>query len=481
MKILKNSIIIVLLLLGLVVRLYKVDQPVADWHSFRQADTASVTKLFLENGIDLLHPKYHDLSNIQSGKENIQGYRMVEFPIYNAVSVIFHKIISVFNPQVSIDFNSRLTSIIASLLAAFFLFLFTKKQTNSFIIAALTLSCYLFLPFNIFYSRTILPEPTANLFSILTLYFFNINLVISAIFFALAILVKPYTALIIFPILLYFSFIKLLQPKTKSNFLKLVLFSIISLAPFILWRRWIQQFPEGIPVSNWLFNDGNMRFRPAWFRWLFYERTSKLILGSYGVTALILGFSQQKNKNHLISIFGAFGILLFFSVIARGNIQHDYYQSLIIPIISIILGIGFYRLFELMSKNKIISMFLTTTVFMSMVAFSYYQVKEYYIINNYRMIEVGKEIKNIIPQNSLIIAPYNGDTAFLYQTGFKGWPTEIYDVKGIRENHPNNPIYLVSLNNDKYTNDMAKNYKTIYKTDNVTILDMNHETETTKK
>src|SRR5690348_15355906 len=69
-------------LIAIVVRLYHITYPIADWHSWRQADTAAVARNFLHFGIDPLHPIYDDLSNIQSGKDNPQGWRMVEFPLY---------------------------------------------------------------------------------------------------------------------------------------------------------------------------------------------------------------------------------------------------------------------------------------------------------------------------------------------------------------------------------------------------------------
>ena len=82
----KNKLILIfIILVAFLVRLYRIDNPIADWHSFRQADTASVTREYIENSIDLLRPRYHDLSNIQSGFDNPMGYRMVEFPFINGL------------------------------------------------------------------------------------------------------------------------------------------------------------------------------------------------------------------------------------------------------------------------------------------------------------------------------------------------------------------------------------------------------------
>ena len=84
-KILEIGFLILIFLLGFVVRLYRFNGPVADWHSWRQADTSSVSRNFVNKGFDLLHPTYQDLSNVPSGLDNPNGYRFVEFPIYNVL------------------------------------------------------------------------------------------------------------------------------------------------------------------------------------------------------------------------------------------------------------------------------------------------------------------------------------------------------------------------------------------------------------
>lgn len=77
-KILTNSVVwlFLIIVLGFVVRLYKINTPLADWHSWRQADTASVTRIFIEYGVHPLVPKYYDIStiptNIVSLKTNFE-------------------------------------------------------------------------------------------------------------------------------------------------------------------------------------------------------------------------------------------------------------------------------------------------------------------------------------------------------------------------------------------------------------------------
>ena len=87
---LKNETVIlsIIIILSLITRLYKVNNPVADWHSWRQADTASVTRIYVKEGIKLFYPRYHDVSSIQTGIYNPKGYRFVEFPLFNAIHAI---------------------------------------------------------------------------------------------------------------------------------------------------------------------------------------------------------------------------------------------------------------------------------------------------------------------------------------------------------------------------------------------------------
>ena len=43
---LKIALVFLILLVGLLLRLYRFDNPIADWHSWRQADTSAVSRNF---------------------------------------------------------------------------------------------------------------------------------------------------------------------------------------------------------------------------------------------------------------------------------------------------------------------------------------------------------------------------------------------------------------------------------------------------
>src|SRR3990172_8805031 len=163
----ENLLLAAIILVSFDFKKYKIDSPVADWHSFRQADTASVSRMYLKDGINLLYPKYHDLSGVQSGMRNDRGYRFVEFPLYNAIHVLFIKTFGGY----SLEVWGRLTTIFLSTLSTILMFLIAREVFNKWV-GLLTAFFFSFLPYSIFYSRVILPEPLATMLALLSVYLF---------------------------------------------------------------------------------------------------------------------------------------------------------------------------------------------------------------------------------------------------------------------------------------------------------------------
>src|SRR5436190_23760701 len=85
-------LLVLIFVLGFLVRLYRFNNPIADWHAWRQGDTNAVSAIYARDGIDFLHPRFFDLSNVASGYENLKGLRFVEFPIYNAAQAFLFRI-----------------------------------------------------------------------------------------------------------------------------------------------------------------------------------------------------------------------------------------------------------------------------------------------------------------------------------------------------------------------------------------------------
>ncbi len=462
--------LVVIGLLAILLRLYKINSPILDWHSFRQADTASVTREYVKNGIDLLRPKYHDLSNIQSGHDNPEGYRMVEFPIINGLLAV---IIRTF-PNLDLVTFSRLSSALASLftLAAIYYLGYTWSGK---IVGVAAAAVFATLPFAIYYSRAILPEPyllAASTSAVACFQYWLISkrwwaYVLTFFLLGLSFLLKPF-AVFLAPV-----FIGLLiaeRYKLKLwDWLAVICLSV-TIVPLLLWREWIQNFPTGIPVSDWLYNSNGIRLRPAWFRWLIWERVTKLFLGYTSIIFIPLSIIYPKNKELLVYSCWWGGIVAFMIVFATGNVQHDYYQNLMLPILALSLGRGMTIIARIFSRRLIpfVSWVLVIILYLVGVSVSWTQIRGFYNINHWEYQRAGKVVDELLPADAIVIAPAMGDTMFLYQTNRRGWPLGFDIDKKITAG----ATHYVTTSKDDEANELKEKYTIIKETDEYLILDL---------
>ena len=476
MKKLDYFILSTILIIAFIFRLYKINTPLADLHSWRQADTASVARNYVKNGIDLFHPVYDDLSNVQSGIDNPNGYRMVEFPIYNAIVAILYKIFPIF----TLEIWGRLTTVIFSLIIISIIYYLLLKESSrlSAIFASLT---YAIFPFFVFFSRVILPETTALAFSMLAIFFFYQNVehkekglksiiyyLVSSILFAGALLIKPTIIFYFFPILVIFFRKYKFSLLKKLNF---YLYFIITLVPLFYWRAYIKNFPEGIPYSDWLFTSVNtaqglksILFRPSFFRWIFFERINNLILGGYLTVFMILGVIAKQKKYLLINF--VFSALAYIFVFQGGNLQHEYYQTLILPVLAIMIGLGVSFVFD-HKKYFIHPIFVSILVFFLFgfsFYFSYSRVVDYYKYSQ-ELVQEANIINSLTDPKDLIVTDRTGDTTLLYLANRRGAPAifkEPIELKDLGYK------YLIT-SSDTQIKRMGSDYEIIFENEKFTL------------
>jgi len=414
-----------LMILSFVVRLYRIDEPLADWHAWRQADTAAVSRNFVQDGINVLYPRYDDISNIQTGFNNPEGYRFVEFPLYNAIHAFFVRQMPIF----TIEVWGRLLTALVSTSAVLGIYLVGKRimGTGGALAAGFA---YGLLPYSIYYGRVILPDPHMTALVVWGSYAFfraveNKSLFwwcLSALLSAAALLIKPFAAFF-FPVYLAVAWRRWGRSIWKRW--EIWTFGVAVLIPIALWRWWITQYPEGVPSFWWLLNGGDIRFTGAYFYWIFAERISKLILGYWGGVLLFLGVYvafAQKGKSLLVG--WVVSSLLYLVVIARGNVQHDYYQILLLPTISLLIGAGVDALMMRTQtlRERIVGVLCILLIAGASCAFGWYQVRDYFNINNPSISIAGEYVRQNTSEDALIVAPYGGDTTLLYALDRKGWP-----------------------------------------------------------
>lgn len=489
MKLTKKPQLILLtliLLFGFLFRLYGFSNPIADWHSWRQVDTSAVSRNFVNQGINVLYPKYDDISNVQTGVDNPEGYRFVEFPLYNAIHATLFQLFG----GLTLEEWGRLVSILASVLSGLFLYLIVSRHTNT-ALGLLSAFFYMFIPYNIYYGRTILPDVSMVTAFLGGIYFFdkwveekskvknkkNHSLkkqygfyILAIIFTASALLLKPYAVFFVIPM------IALVYQQWGWKLFKiweLWVFAVISVAPIGMWRYWIMQYPEGVPANLWLLNGNGIRFRPSFFRWIFYERLTKLIAGYFGVIIIAIGlFQLLRLKERLFLGSFLFSSLLYVTIFATGNVQHDYYQILIMPSVAIVCAVGSYFLYLWKFKNFPLGRILLIICVLGMFWFGWAQVKDYFNINNRSIIAAGAAVDRLTPKDAKIIANLNGDTTLLYYTKRKGWPSFQDDIPVLIKKGAS---YLVLLNPTKEDLKLGEKYKIMEKTSQYVIFDLKNK------
>lgn len=439
----KNKIILFLIIvLAFTLRVYKINLPLADHHSWRQADTAAVARNFIKSGWHFFKPQIDNFIPLHPNTPNEQRLFLVEPPIYNSIVAGAY---TLFGIKIAV---ARMVSILFSLGSIIFLFLLAKNFFGGKV-GLLAAFFSAVLPYNIFYSRVVLPEPMI-LFLTLGMFWFCLKWLeneksqsywLFALFSTLSFSQKS------FPLFFFLPLFYLVFQKYGFGFLKqkkLYLWLILSILPFVLWRYWIARFPEGIPANLWLFNQNNIRFKGAFFHWIFAERIGKLILGYFGLPLLVMGLAIKPKKEGWFFHFWVLSLIIFIFVFAAGNVTHDYYQIPLIPIFCIFLAKGAnFLLFDIPQNfSKLISRLLCTTCILFLLAFSWYEVRNFYNIQG-GVDLAGEAVDQLVPKDALIITGDSNDATLLYNTNRWGW------TAGYASEYPNTKETINKLINQQ--------------------------------
>ena len=165
-------------------------------------------------------------------------------------------------------------------------------------------------------------------------------------------------------------------------------------------------------------------------------------------------------------------MLLYVSVVATANVRHDYYQTLIIPVIALLVARGVLYLWQQFS-GQVLDKILILAVLAFTLIFPIYQIRELYKINHPEIIRAGEALNKIAPKGVKVVAPYNGDTAFLYQTKRSGWP---YQTNSIEELVEKGAKYYISVNlNDPQTLDVMRKFEIPVQTEEYVIVDLSQK------
>ncbi len=461
-------LVLLLLVLGVALRTYRLSAPLADWHSWREADTAAVARNFIKAKFDLLYPQSDSfLALNEHNLANPNRYFINEFPLYNAIVAIFYKQFGV-NPEIG-----RIVSIVFATLGAAALYGLVRL-TVGVAPAMVALIFYEFIPYNIYYSRVFMPDPTFVALSIISLFWcvlwvktdkllYGLLLMVT---FATAMLVKPYAIFMSFPLAYWILANWGWKAFTKKS---VYLLAIGSFVPIALWRYHYYMHPEGTFASTWLLNGDSIRFKGAFFRWLIFDRLNRLIFATGGFALFVVGlFTSHQKKNTALFFVWTLSVLLYMTIFAKGNVNHDYYQLPIVAPGSVLIALASLSLIKLGKTwfGKAINTTLIIGLLILSFALGWFEVRGFFNINVPAIVAAGQKVDEITPKDAIVIAPYQGDPAFLYQTNRYGWP-----VGGdVEKRMADGATYYVTTSRDDEYNRLIKTYTLIFENDQFSII-----------
>lgn len=478
---------VLFLLLGLtfVLRLYRINSPIIGMNSWRQADTAAISRNYHEHGYKFLYPQ------IDWGGDS-PGYVETEFPIYSFVVALLYKIFGVH------EFLGRLLSAILALITMYFLYLLVFKLRDK---KTALWSCLFFaiLPPIIFYTRAFQPESALIMSLVLGVYFFllwidsekKIYFISSSIFISLACLLKIPSLYIGLPIL-YLAWLRY----GKKIFFQWTLwaYSLMVILPVTLWYYHAHQIylRHGLTFGIWEYGKdkwGNwdliftLRF---WNRILFQSLAENYFVW-IGFIIFIVGlFIRRRSKLEAVFDVWIIALVVYFMIVARGNYVHLYYQlPFMIPGV-VYLGKVYAQHFNHGGLKNKKTIFLATSLIgiclLTVGRYTIYIEKENIQDSNlYKLTEIAKAK---IEEEALIIAVDNNNPTLLYLVHKKGWhafPNQL-DASFVAQRKRKRARYILgNLSSFKGESEKArlrellKNYKVIHNDNSTLILDISQE------
>ncbi len=418
-------------------------EPPQSVHTWRQTNGLSITQMYFQHNLPLFQPEIHN----QISAQGLSGKTAGEFPILYYVTAQYWKLAG------KSEASFRLLHLVILFAGLLLLFRLLTGITGDMVGSGFVSMLVFTSPMVVFYGPNFLPDVPSLAFVFVAWYFlyrFTVSrnyasLVVSALFFTLALTLKITSALS-FIAIAGWVILELLVVKPKDRVFS---FRWIHILPFLtggllvlLWYLYVESYNalhggsfsyHGIwPVWN-MSSEQFGRITDAldkiWFKEFFWP---PLQYATFGIW-LVLLFGIKKLPpffGYLLVVMplGLLGILLLWFQVLEG---HDYYMITQIQVLVVVWGIFFYFLRRLKCKGYAFRLLPMAAIFLFL-AFNArerhlarYQgwMNEGYKVNLEALTEIEPsfELWGIGPDDKVISIPDNSINASLYYMNRKGY------------------------------------------------------------
>lgn len=409
----EKALVFLLLSFAVSLRLPHLPMPLLDAHSWRQTQTAMFARNFYRHGMNIFLPEL-------DWNGNRPGYTESEFQLYPYLVAVIYKLTGIHEAA------GRSVSLIFFIGSSFFLYKWLRRHLDV-PWAAIGLSFYITSPLGLFFSTAFMPESCMLFFLVVSAYYFDAllakkskrNIAFFGISTCFMLLVKIPT---LFMGIAYAIILILREKKFYKNRMWWLLFFSI-LLPVIAWYFYAYHLGQstGMTENIWSIGKDKWGNLEHWTNSRFYSilfaRITEQILTPYGFFLAALGFFKMRSKALLFyAILGA--VVIYFFVVAFGNMVHNYYQLPVSVPLSFFVAEGAEIIGRALGSKRMLPFFLLLSL---IYGFSVQRsVKPFYAQQTHFLL-AGKYVKKHTKPKALILTVDYSYPEVLYYADRRGF------------------------------------------------------------
>lgn len=411
-------ILVLILIFGLVVRSKNFNILPLDAHPMRQTDTECVAYFFYQGKTDFLYPK----SCLIRPVSNTDGYFFLEMPFYQWLISSSYKIFGYY------PFAARLVNLVLYLLGSLALYGLMSRWWDKKM-GLLAVLIYSFVPGSIFFvGHALHPDALAVSFIWISLFFGlryqengkYIYLILTGLSLGISVASRPF-GLICLPLLFYFLWLK------KARKIDYIFLFLLSIGFYAFWWWWKNHLGIDMNWEHWILAGREKLFQFEHIKRLIWKNIIGETMGKVvsGLAVIGLLVSIIKKDKKIIPLLGWLGgVIVYWLVAPDGNLTHQYYANVYIPLVVILATIG---ISFLINKNKFILVLL-----IPFLIYNGIRTSDYHFDDRGKSAEivVAKEIERLIPEDKKIIYLAKDNSIPLSLAHRQGWmlgewPTDV--------------------------------------------------------
>jgi len=334
----QKALLVALLILYLGMRLVTIQAPYLDRPFWKEIDYIQISVNYSKNGFNFFRPEL-------TWPAEPPRITAMEFPLVPYLAAILYRLFG-FNV-----YTVRGITLFAFLLLSLYTYRLCKREINPVVGLLAALSSTI-IPLGTWYSNMLFSDPLMVACEVMAVFHFadwvdcrrrrDLAISLSAFSLAVALKVTPLYLLLPFAWLLY------RKDKLDHHQYKTALFGVTLALIFpALWYSYAYYLKVtsidvfGIIGGHNKFQTFTMLSDPVWYKTMTYRLGREVLGGEIGSFLALLGFlSVWVLRRRTVFYPYLAGILVFFAIVAEGQIDAPYRQLSAVPIFSVFLALG---------------------------------------------------------------------------------------------------------------------------------------------